>query len=183
MIAAILFWAASAAAEPLSDRIQREYTLPALAAVQEAVAGRASTWTPPVLPGSAQTRALTETILSLWIEPLFQRNAKFAMDAARYLASPELGAPPAEPAAPAYRLPDLLDLAPAAARIVSEIERRCLKPVFPTDEISSAAAELARPQISAPPQDSTRLVRGGSGTPRPKLKKLETGRTRFNLTP
>ena len=40
MIAAILFWAANAAAEPLSDRIQREYTLPALAAVQEAVAGR-----------------------------------------------------------------------------------------------------------------------------------------------
>ena len=151
MIAAILFWAASAAAEPISDRIQREYTLPALAAVQEAVAGRASTWTPPVLPGSAQTRALTETILSRWIEPLFQSNAKFAKDAARYLASPELGAPPAEPAAPAFRLPSLLD--------------------------------LARPQISAPPQDSTRLVRGGSGASRPKLKKLETGRARFTFTP
>ena len=117
------------------------------------------------------------------------------MDAARYLSLPEPGAPPVEPVAPAVNLPSLLDLAPAAAGIVSEIERRYIKPLLPTAGINAAIDSLVQPVAGAAPtryaepfplmthQDSTRLVRGGSGASRPKLKHLQTGHTRFTLTP
>src|SRR5665213_3558176 len=92
---ALLFAASAFSAEPLSDKIDREYVQPVFRELQGALDGREPTWTPPVLPGSAQTAALSEKVRTLWLEPLMAADQGYAFSAARSLASPRAFEPPA----------------------------------------------------------------------------------------
>lgn len=208
LLAAALL-SARAAAEPLSDRIDREYVQPALAQVQGALDGREPSWIPPVLPGSAQAARLSERVRARWLEPLLEGNRSYALDAARTLASPRAFEVPAEPDVAAL-LPDAR-VSPAAEELVSGVERRFLARLFPEDYALGAAAALGSGRAgeegpSAPEQeeparppddarfarprdfgrkrkvaDSTRLTRGSAGAgPAPRLK---PARSRFSAAP
>lgn len=137
---ALLAAAPGFAAESLSDKIAREYVQPVLDQVQGAVDGREPNWTPPVLPGSAQTAALSAKVRKLWLDPLMDADQNYALAAARSLASPKVFEPPAEPDLAAI-LPDA-SLSPTAENLVSSFERRFLSRLFPEDYALKAAAAL-----------------------------------------
>lgn len=150
LLPALLLAAPVLADEPLADKVEREYVKPALEQVQGAVDGREPSWTPPVLPGTASTRRLSEEIESRWIEPLLGAGQGFASGAARTLASPNaFAAPPAEPDAAAL-LP--VSRAPAAEGLVESIERRFLSRLFPEDYAARAAAALGKAADDAGPE-------------------------------
>jgi len=176
----LLFASQAAAAEPLKDKLDREYVQPVFRELQGALDGREPSWTPPVLPGSAQTAALSETVRKLWLEPLFAADQAYAFSAARSLASPKEFSAPAEP--------DLAALLPAAAPspaakdVIADISRRFLTGILPdAADLAAgkapepaAAPRFARPEDFAPKRktaDSTGLTRGSGGTAGgPKLK-------------
>lgn len=146
---ALLLAAPGRAAEPLSAKIDREYVQPVLQQLQGALDGREPTWTPPVLPGSAQAAALSEKVRTLWLEPLMGADQGYAFAAARSLASPKTFEPPAEP-----DLAAILPSAPsqAADDLASSISRNFLSRLFPADYALGAAAALGsgRPDAEGP---------------------------------
>jgi hypothetical protein len=189
-----LILAAPGAAEPLSDKIDRDYVQPVLQQLQGALDGREPNWTPPVLPGSAQTTKLSERVRSLWLEPLMGAGQRGAFAAASSLASPRMFEPPAEPEI-ASLLPDA-SISPITEELVRTVERRFFSRLFTEDDATQAAGALgseglrlhsdvgaaaaqAGPRVASPGDfvrgrkyaDSTRLAHGSAGgsTP-PKLK-------------
>ena len=213
MITVFILLASCAAAEPFTDRIERDYIDPVLEQIQGALEGREPSWTPPVLPGMPQTRAFSDELVARWIEPLIENDMNFAQSAALTLASPRLSEPPADISI--SEIVPLQALSPEAAAIVDFMEQRFLTRLFPGDYIMQAAQALgsgrpdeegpAEPDLDAlshipagltqavapqegagldtkaplPSKDSTRLVRGGIGNVRPKLKPI---RSRFTAT-
>lgn len=192
---ALLLAAPGRAAEPLKDKIDREYVQPVFRELQGALDGREPSWTPPVLPGSAQTATFSEKVRTLWLEPLMAANQDYAFAAARSLASPKVFEPPAEP--------DLAAILPSASSqgaddLVSSISRRFLSRLFPADAVLGAAgapeggadrriekgARFARRDDFVRKRkvaDSTSLTRGSAGSSRaPKLKAFES---RFSSAP
>ncbi|HEX4046506.1 MAG TPA: hypothetical protein VH309_01655 [Elusimicrobiota bacterium] len=167
---ALLVAATGSAAESLSDKIAREYVQPALEQVQGAVDGREPNWTPPVLPGTAETAALSEKVRKLWLDPLMDADQGYALAAARSLASPKVFEPPAEPDLAAI-LP-VGSISPVAESFVSTVERKFLSRLFPEDYAFKAAAALGSGRAgdagpSAPDQsDLARLPDLASAGPR-----------------
>lgn len=193
---ALALAAPGAAAETLSDKIDREYVQPVLVQLQGALDGREPAWTPPVLPGTAQTAALSEKVRTLWLDPLLNADQGYAFNAARALASPQAFEPPAEPDLSAL-LPSP-SISPAAEALVSGFQRRFLSRLFPEDYILKAAGALGSGRDDAGPAapnvselaklpdgrrfaDSTKLTRGSSGGgAAPKLKPF---RSSFSASP
>ncbi|OGR97361.1 MAG: hypothetical protein A2V88_06970 [Elusimicrobia bacterium RBG_16_66_12] len=173
ILPALLVAASATAAEPLADRVERDYVRPALEQVRGTLEGREPAWTPPALPGTASSRRLSMELSARWLEPLLQGGGGYVGAAARHLASPTaFEAPPEEPSL-AERLP-LSSLSPAAAELVETVERRFLSKLFPEEYFQAAARSLgsagqdegpAAPDLGALPQrqeDSpARLARPG----------------------
>ncbi|MFI5362207.1 MAG: hypothetical protein ACHQ49_09580 [Elusimicrobiota bacterium] len=147
-----LLIAAPGGAAPLSDEIGEKYVTPVFQQLQGALDGREPNWTPPVLPGTAQTAKLSEKVRRLWLDPLFETDQNAAFAAARSLASPQAFEPPAEV--------DLASLLPSASispeteELVSTVERRFLSRLFPAEYALRAAAALGsgRPDEAGPPE-------------------------------
>jgi hypothetical protein len=203
---ALALGSAAGAADTLSDRIDRDYVQPAFRELQGALNGREPAWTPPVLPGTAQTAALSEKVRKLWLEPLMSAEQGYAFAAARQLASPRAFEPPAEPDLAAL-LPNP-SISPAAEDLVTKIQRRFLLRLFPEDyvlksasalgsgradeqgpdapdqsDLANAAGAPAAPQNGPPRRvaDSTKLARGSGGAAAgPKLKPFHS---RFSSAP
>lgn len=160
----LLLAAPGRAAEPLSDKIDREYVQPVFRELQGALDGREPSWTPPVLPGSAQSAALSEKVRTLWLEPLMSADQGYAFAAARSLASPAAFEPPAEP-----DLASILPAAPSPASedLVSSLSRRFLSRLFPEDYALGAAGALgsARPDENGPSApDLSELAKSPGGS-------------------
>jgi hypothetical protein len=193
-----LILAAPGTAEPLSDRIDREYVQPVFQQLQGALDGREPNWAPPVLPGSAQTAKLSERIRTLWLDPLMSADQDYAFAAASSLASPQTFEPPPEP-----DLTSILSdasISPATEDLVSMIERRFFSRLLPEGDALGASDALQPGGGAAPPRaaarfahqddffakrkfaDSTRLTRGSAGasTARSKLKAF---RSQFSSAP
>jgi hypothetical protein len=181
-----LLLAVPGSSEPLSDAVQREYLQPVLQQVEGALDGRGSNWTPPAIPGTAQTAKFSERVRLLWLEPLMAADQDYAFSAARSLASPESFEAPAGPDL-ASILPDA-SLSPAAEELVSTVERRFLSRLFP--EVFAFAPNPESPSRFARPEDfagtrrvadSTSLARGsGQASARVKLKAFHSS---FSSTP
>lgn len=169
LLSLVLLLSAPAAAEPLSDKIDREYVQPALSQVQGALAGREPNWTPPVLPGTAQTARLSEQVRARWLEPLMGAGHNYALDAARTLASPQAFEAPAEPDLAAI-LPDA-SISPATEELVTAVERRFLSRLFPEDYALKAAGALGagadEEGPAAPDQDDLTRLPSDAGAAAP----------------
>ncbi len=190
-LAAAAFLGAGASAETLTDRVDREYVRPALAQVRGAFSGEEPVWTPPVLPGTAAARAMSEKVRARWLDPLLDDDRGLALDAARSLASPrDFAAPGGRD--PASFLPGA-SLSPAAQGLVDEIQTRFLSRLFSpayaldaagalgsarqdkgpdapapdaSDPAAAAVEAVRRASAAVAPRrvrDSTRLVRGSGG--------------------
>lgn len=191
LIVALL--ARPAFAEPLSERVDREFVQPVLEQVQGAVEGRQPDWVPPTLPGSAMTLRLEEDVRVKWLGPLLAAHQAYAFDAARSLASPEAFDAPAEPAI-LSAVPDA-SLSAIVESLVAELDRSVAAAFFPADAprpgaSRSSETELAPRDLLAQPRDfartravsdSSRLTRRmGAGPSRPRLK---AKRPRFSPVP
>ncbi len=142
---------AAAAGRSLADRVESDYVEPALAAVQDAAQGRASSWTPPALAEPAFARDFESGIDRRWIAPLADRGQADALSAARALASSDPAA-----AASLDGWPSWMTAAadsPAARALSSWIDERALARVFSPDYILGAARALGlgAPAPSPPP--------------------------------
>lgn len=143
---AVLLASGAAAAEPLQDKIDREYVQPVFRELQGALDGREPAWTPPVLPGSAETAALSEKVRTLWLDPLMAADQRYAFAAARALASPQAFDAPAGPDLAAI-VPS--SPSPASDDLVSAISRRFLSRLFPADYALAAAGALGSSRADA----------------------------------
>lgn len=140
LLSLALLLAAPGSAEPLSDKIDREYVQPALQQVQGAIEGREPSWTPPAPPGNAASAKLTQEINERWVEPLMNAHQAYALEAAQSLAAPHSFSAPAEPDLAA--LVPTAPAAPAAEGLLSAVQRSFLARLFPEEYALRAAAAL-----------------------------------------